>query len=643
MPPKRSRADFMQRLGQAPLLFDGSIGTQIEHSGAIPGSLFELLNLSNPGLIRSIHQQYRDAGATVLTANTFAANRPVLEAYDAVDQIEAANRAAVDLAREVAGDELLVAGAISEMPAPVDGSDSGAIRDAYREHFTFLRDAEVDLYVLESFASVDAVRMALGAVRDEDPETPVVAQIRLIPGNGTIDRAALVACLDEASRLGADVVGLNCGLSPAEMYPLLAAARRALPRVPLVAQPSVGGQQNVDGRLVQTTSPDAFATFAKRFLKLGVDVIGSCCGTSPEHTRAMAGAIRMSAAQRSEGRTVFPTERTSHESRTSVGSLPEAVVSPKERSRLGALLGPEFVVSVEVNPPASVSFGKAIGAARRLLEGGATVINTTDGARASLRMDNLAFASIMQRDLGCETILHVCGRDRNLLGTVSHLMAAHALGVRNLVLITGDPPKMGKFPNATPVYDVDSIGLLGIVRAMNAGVDPAGGAMDAPTAFLCGVGVEPAASDLGHEIDRLYRKKEAGADFVMTQPVYDEETMERFFSATSDLGLPVLMGVVPLASHRNAEFVHANIPGMAIPDRVRARMRKAGDGPEAREVGVAIAVESLLAARDRIAGAYIVPPLGLYSLASTIIDALRRDGIAVAGPNNVTDVRPSSG
>ena len=620
MTNRPSKTDFVRAFSNSPLLFDGPMGTQLENAGTIPGTPFEPLNLSNPTLVKSVHEAYRDANCSIITANTFAANRAVLDKYGLGDQLENVILEGVRLAREVAEDTLLVAGAVSEIH--LDGSPSDHC-DAYREQMASLRDARVDVYVLESFESMVGMRLALEALRIEDRDAPIIAQFRIGEGSSPLGRRELASFAAEAASLGADVVGLNCGLSPSEMYPFLADLRSDLTGIPLSAQPSVGELHNVDGRLVQTTSPDAFATFCKRFLKLGVDVVGSCCGTSPEHTRAMSGAIRMSAAQRR----VYPGN-SSHEParkapREEANTNGVITIPPGDRSKFGALLGTEFVVSVEVNPPPSISYAKSLESARRLLEGGATVINTTDGARASLRMDNLAFASIAQRELNCEALLHVCGRDRNILATVSHLMAAHALGVRNLVLITGDPPKMGNFPSATPVYDVDSLKLLEIVSALNRGVDPAGRSMDGPTSFLCGVGVEPAASDFEYEVDRLFRKKEAGADFVMTQPVYDGETMHRLFEATANLDLPILMGVVPLASHRNAEFVHANIPGMRIPAEIRERMKDAGNGPAAREVGVQIAVESLRQAGSRIAGAYIVPPLGLYSSALKIIDELR--------------------
>ncbi|MDQ3541832.1 MAG: bifunctional homocysteine S-methyltransferase/methylenetetrahydrofolate reductase, partial [Chloroflexota bacterium] len=505
------------------------------------------------------------------------------------------------------------------------GSTEQELLDSYAEQISALRDAGVDLLILESFETHAVLKVALRAARETAGDLPVVAQMRLT-------RAALADAgmpvgeiAQTLSDLGADIVGANCGLDPSDMYPFIQEMKRAIPNVPLSAQPSIGTPREIEGRLLYSLGTDLFATYAKRFLNLGVSVVGGCCGTTPDHIRAMSGAVRFARNKQSStsstsglitiAREASPTEAPAQ-------TAPPAKVPIAERSMLGGLLGQKFVVSVEVNPPASLDYSRAVRAAQKLIDGGSTVINTTDGARASLRMDNLTFASIVQREVGCETILHVCCRDRNVLGMVSNMIAAHALGVHNLVVITGDPPKMGDFPDATAVYDLDSIGMLQILANLNAGIDPAGRELKIPTRFVCGTGAEPAAQDYPREMDRLFRKRDAGADFVMTQPVYDPGTMERFLKDTRDLGIPILMGVVPLASHKNAEFLHANVPGMSIPHEIRARMEIAGNGPDARQEGIRIAVEAISAVRDQVAGAYIIPPLGQYDSAVEIIRQL---------------------
>jgi homocysteine S-methyltransferase len=395
--------------------------------------------------------------------------------------------------------------------------------------------------------------------------------------------------------------------------------------VPVSAVPNAGLPRRVDDRLVYVSTPEYFGIYARRMFKLGVRMIGGCCGTTPDHVKRIAAAARMIG---NEGGTVEESrERSDSEVPVAVlagASKPPAVA---ERSSFGAKLGKKFVVSVEVNPPVGVALDKQLAAAKMLRDGGVDVINIADGARAQARMGNLAMAARVQRELGMETILHVCGRDRNLLASLAHLLASHELGVRNLVIITGDPPKMGDFPDATPVYDMDSIGLLKLASRLNHGIDPAGKPIGEGTRFVLATGAEPAALNYEREIERLRQKKEAGAELVMTQPVYDPAQLRKFLDdikVTPGLGtLPVLVGILPLASHRNAEFLHNEVPGMQVPDSVRERMRKAGSGPQARKEGVAIAREMLAEVRSDVAGAYVMPPFERYELALEVIDGFK--------------------
>ncbi len=623
-----AKRNLLSILSDGPLLFDGAMGSELANKGILPNQCFDELSISRPELIQSIHNAYIAAGANVIQTNTYGAHPIGLERHALRSETAAINRASVALARNAADGKALVAGSVAEAGnhianPDVAGSTEVELLDSYAEQISALRDAGVDLLVLESFETLAVLKVALRAAREEAPDLPLVAQMRLTP-SALADAGMPVGEIAwTLSELGADIVGANCGVDPADMYPIIQQMKSAIPDVPLSAQPSIGTPRGVEGRLLYSSGTDLFATYAKRFLNLGVSIVGGCCGTTPDHIRAMSGAVRFARnRQPASGiaSQITITRELTAEAKERVA--PAAKVPVAERSRLGSLIGQKFVVSVEVNPPASLDYSRAVRAAQKLIDGGATVINTTDGARASLRMDNLTFASILQREVGCETILHVCCRDRNVLGLVSNLLAAHAVGVHNLVVITGDPPKMGDFPDATAVYDLDSIGLLRLLSNMNAGIDPAGREMKIPTHFLCGTGAEPAAQDYPRELDRLFQKKEAGADFVMTQPVYDLRTMERFLTDTRDLGIPILMGVVPLASHKNAEFLHAYVPGMSIPDEIRARMREAGNGPDARQEGIRIAVEAISAVRDQVAGAYIIPPLGQYDSAVEIIRQL---------------------
>jgi 5,10-methylenetetrahydrofolate reductase len=352
-------------------------------------------------------------------------------------------------------------------------------------------------------------------------------------------------------------------------------------------------------------------------------MVGGCCGTTPEHVKRIAAAVRMAGPSGDiEARTEDDLPRADI-----TGVIPAifpGALQPtplEQRSLLAARVAQgRFVVSVEVNPPIGLDPSKAIAAARMLKKGGVDVVNIADGARAQARMSNLALAVRVQREADMETILHVCGRDRNLLGTLAHLLGAHDLGIHNLVVITGDPPKMGDFPDASAVYDLDSIGILKLAARLNHGVDPAGKPLGSTTRFLLSTGAEPAAINYSREIARLREKKAAGAELVMTQPVYDPVVLGRFLDDCAPLGLPVLVGILPLASYRNAEFLHNEVPGMQVPDSVRERMRKAGSGASARKEGVAIAREMLASVRHRVAGAYVMPPLERYELALEVVD-----------------------
>ena len=363
-----------------------------------------------------------------------------------------------------------------------------------------------------------------------------------------------------------------------------------------------------------------------RMARVGVRLVGGCCGTTPEHIKRIADSARMAspATERSASPAVAETDRASRPARVlSIAGIPGALEPPPlaQRSRFAAKLARgRFVVSVEVNPPIGLDPSRAVAAAKMLKAGGVDSVNVPDGARAQSRMANIALAVRLQREADVEVMLHVCGRDRNLLAMVAHLLGAHDLGVHNLVVITGDPPKMGDYPDATSVYDVDSIGILKLGSRLNHGVDPAGKPLGATTRFLLATGVEPAALSYERELERLKEKKAAGAELVMTQPVYDPGVLDRLLVDCHALELPVLVGLLPLASFRNAEFLHNEVPGMSVPEPIRERMRKAGTGAQARKEGVTIAREMLAAVRHRVAGAYVMPPLERHELALEVLD-----------------------
>jgi homocysteine S-methyltransferase len=606
---------FLEALADGPLLFDGAMGSLLYERGVLHTRSYDELNLSQPELIRKLHRDYLDAGADIIETNTFGANRVALARHGHSARVEAINRAGVALAREVVDDVGYVAGAVGPTGinmAIASPGDRDAVERALREQIEILGDAGIDLLLLETFYSILEIELALRVAR-EVSELPIVAQMVFTSSGVTEDGLEPSEVAERLIAGGAQIIGANCGTGPQELYPV--ASAMVGHGVPVSVQPNAGLPSVVDGRTIYVANPEHFGVFARRMLKSGVRLIGGCCGTTPEHTRAMLGAVKMMGGSnaasarlaRARPPTIEPEARP-------------AVVPLAERSRLGARIAAgEFAVSVELTGPTGTDPSKVLAGVEEVVTGGVDIINIADGPRATARMSNLAFCTLAQKT-GVEPILHVCCRDKNYLGLVSHLLGAHALGIRNLVIITGDPPKMGDYPFSTPVYDVDSIGLLEIARALNAGYEPSGKELGCHTSFVLATGAEPAAADYERELRRLEQKRDAGAELVMTQPVYDPRTLERFLDDVEPLGLPVMVGLLPLASHRNAEFLHNEVPGMQIPASYRERMAAVGSGPEARAEGVAIAREALSGVLDRVAGAYIMPPFNRVESALAILE-----------------------
>jgi methionine synthase / methylenetetrahydrofolate reductase(NADPH) len=642
----RPGTSFLAALRDGALVADGAMGTQIYERGVLFSVNYEQLNVSRPELVLGIHESYVRAGAQVLETNTFGANSIRLARHGLSGRVVELNAAAVKLAREAAGAKAYVVGAVGPTGLVMHGftgEERARIKAAFQEQIAALAANGVDAILLETMHHPDEVAIAVEAAHAElGGKLPLLAQLslneRLEMGDGT-PVAVIGARLKE---LGVNGLGVNCAEGPQLVF---AAAERLISlELPLIVMPNAGLPHKVDDRLIYVSTPEYFGVFAKRFFKLGVNMVGGCCGTTAEHIKKIAASARMAGARGpSEDPAAGESDRI-----PDIELLPPApagitCTAQADKSLLAGKIGRRFIVSVEVNPPVGLDVTKAIDAARMLTAGGIDVINIADGARAQTRMSNVALAVMMQQQLGIETIVHVCGRDRNLLGQVAHLLGAHALGLRNLVIITGDPPKMGDSPDATAVYDLDSVGILRLVARMNRGIDAGGKPLGAPTSFLMATGAEPAAINYPRELARLRQKKAAGAELVMTQPVYDPVVLERFLQDVEPLGLPVLVGVLPLASHRNAEFLHNEVPGMQIPEAIRERMRKAGSGAPARKEGVAIAREMLAAVRGRVAGAYIMPPLERYELALEVVDGFLDPPEPARAPAAACPPSPASG
>ena len=621
-PPKPARP-FAEALAAGGLVLDGAMGTALYERGVLYTACFEALCESQADLVAQVHRAYLEAGAQALTTNTFGANAYRLGHHGLARRVDELNRAAVCIAREVATDRAYVIGSVGPtgvlLKASVQG-EAATIEAAFADQCRALCAAEVDAILLETFRQPKEIELALRAAKTVvPPSIPIIASVSFDVFGTMSDGMAPEAVAPMLASLGAHALGVNCADGPAGVYEMITRMRG--PGLPLVAQPNAGLPQRVEGRFAYMATPEYFQLYARRLYKAGVAAVGGCCGTTPEHVRKIAAAARMVAGGGAGDEIGGGMRDDANAPLTPAAGV--QVVATQDKGEVGAKLGRQFLVSVEVNPPPGLSLDKALAGAAALQAAGVDMINVADGARAAARMGNLALCLRVQRELHMPALMHVTARDRNLLGLLAHLLAAHELGVRNLVVITGDPPKMGDMPDATPVYDLDSIGLLRLIRGLNHGFDPGGKALGAATAFLCATGAEPAAQDYARELDRLRRKVDAGAEFVMTQPVYDQEVLERFLEDTKPLGIPVLVGLLPLASYRNAEFLHNEVPGMRVPSQIRDRMRQAS-ADNAKQVGIEIAREMLSAVKDRVAGAYIMPPFGRYQSAIDVISGIVR-------------------
>jgi methionine synthase I (cobalamin-dependent)/5,10-methylenetetrahydrofolate reductase len=614
-------ADFRELLDDGrPHLFDGAMGTMLYSRGVYINRSYDELNLVQPDLVGDVHRAYVRAGAEILETNSYGANRLKLAKYGLEDRLRDINVRAAQIARAAAGDRVCVAGAMGPLGLRIEpfGPTSAAeARALFAEQAEALLEGGVDLFVLETFADLDEVRQAVLAVRALC-DLPVVAQMVIREDGRTPFGTEAATLAERLAEWGADVVGLNCSVGPSAMLQAVESMHAATAH-PLSTQPNAGLPREVDGRTIYMASPEYMATYAARLIRKGVRFVGGCCGTTPEHIARMSGAVRMLAPGRAVRVSAAQPEQPAD-----AGLEPTPLA---ERSAWGGKLARgEFVTTVEIVPPRGSSPEAMLEGVRLLREAGVDGVNVPDGPRAQSRMGALATAVLIQQQVGIEAVVHYCCRDRNLLGMLSDLLGAQALGLRNLLLITGDPPKMGPYPDATAVFDIDSIGLTNLVSRLNRGLDPGGNALGDPTQFTIGVGVNPGAEDLEHELKRFYWKVEAGAEYAITQPVFDVAQLFRFLERMDREGIriPVVAGIWPLVSARNAEFLANEVPGVIVPERVIERMRHASEvGKEAAvDEGIAIAQEMLGEALPRIAGVQVSAPFGKVPLALRVFDAI---------------------
>jgi methionine synthase I (cobalamin-dependent)/5,10-methylenetetrahydrofolate reductase len=608
--------NFLSRIKQSPVLCDGAMGTLLYAKGVFINRCYDELNLSQPDLIRAIHHDYLQAGAEIIETNTFGANAFRLARHSLADKIQDINRMGARLAREAAKSfDVWVAGSVGPLGTriePLGKTSFEEARQAFREQIAALAEGGVDLLMLETFGYLEEIHQAILAAKEVAPTLPLVAQVTIDEDGNCLDGSDPETFVRRLEDWGADVIGCNCSVGPVAMLDAIERVR-ALSSLPLSAQPNAGIPRSVEGRNIYLCSPEYMASYARKFVASGVRLVGGCCGTTPEHIRAMKSALRMGEARSR----IVSAHVTTSPTATSVPAQPL-----EGRSLLGARLARgEFVTMVEIVPPKGTDIRKELEGARFLKSVGVDAVNIPDSPRASARMSNQALSLLMQQEAGIEAILHYTCRDRNVLCIQSDLLGAAAVGIKNLICITGDPPKMGNYPDATAVFDVDAIGLVNIVHSLNRGLDLGANPIGAGTGFVIGVGANPGLADLDEEIRRFEFKVQAGAEFAVTQPVFDLRLLENFLRRIEHCRIPVIAGIWPLVSVRNAEFMKNELR-VSVPDSILDRMARAQTPETARAEGVAIAREMLVAVRNTVQGAQISAPNGRYSSAVDVLEAL---------------------
>ena len=602
-------------------VFDGAVGTRFYDKGIYINRSYDELNLVQPDIVREVHAEYVKAGADIIETNTFGATRHKLQQYSIENKLREINITGAKLAREAAGEDVFVAGAIGPLDLriePYGPTSFDEAKEMFAEQVSALLEGGVDLFVLETFSDLSEIQQAIKAVK-ELCDLPIIAQMTIHTDGKTIFGADAEIITQRLDQYGADVIGLNCGVGPTHILTALE-KMRAVTTKRLSAQPNAGLPRDVQGRQFYMCSPEYMSKFAKRFIKAGATFIGGCCGTTPKHIKLISDSVR--AVSPRQAKTAKPTETAKV---IDLKPIDVQVVPAEDRSKWSRKIAlGEFVTSVEVLPPKGCDAAKTLESIKLLVEAGVDAVNIPDGPRAQTRMSAQATAILVEREIGIEAVLHYCCRDRNLLGMMSDLLGAAALGLHNLLIITGDPPKMGSYPDATAVFDIDSIGLTNMVNKLNHGLDLGNNPIGCPTAFSIGVGVNPGAINLEEEIRRFEWKVEAGAEYAITQPVYDTKQLRSFLKRIEHVRIPIVAGIFPFVSSRNAEFMHNEVPGVVVTPEILERMRKASDISKeaARDEGLLIARESLTEVRDLINGVQVSAPFGNVKYALQVFDVL---------------------
>ncbi len=611
---------FMVRLERGPLLADGAMGTMLYARGVPFDQCFDALNLMDPDLVKGIHRDYIASGAELIETNTFGANRFKLAAHNLGEKVEEINRAGATVARhavESSKRQLFVAGSMgpSARPmAPLGTVTPEEVRQAFAEQAAALVAGGADVLILETFTDLAELLEAVRGVQ-QATAVPLIAQMTFTQEGKTLLGHAPREIVQGLEAAGADVVGANCSVGPQGILDVMAQMAKVVTRAKLSAMANAGFPAYVGGRYIYFSTPAYMAEHARRLIALGVRMIGGCCGTTPEHIAAMATALREPIRETSWPAVV-----------TSAAPEPEPLARPAAPTTLAQKLGKTFVITVEVDPPRGVHDRKELDGCRRLVDVGVDAIDVSDNPMARLRMSPWAMCARIQSEVGLETVLHFTTRDRNLIRLQSDLLAVHALGVRNILVLRGDPPQLGDYPTATALSDVKPSGLVKLIKQFNQGRDVAKNSIGTPTTFTVGVALNLSTPDQEKEAKVLERKIQAGADFICTMPIFEPEALDRFIRLVGGIPIPVLVGILPLASHRHAEFLHNELPGFSVPAWVRERIRRAGS--EGRQEGIRIAQELLAAIRGQVAGVYLVPSFGRFDAVIELVKVARERATA---------------
>jgi homocysteine S-methyltransferase len=619
-----AKGKLSQLLSKQVVIADGAMGTMLYQSGVYINACFDELNLSNPKLVTKIHQQYIEAGSDFIETNTFGANEVKLAKYGMAEQVEKINAAGVKIAKQAAGDNVLVAGAIGPLARDIalyNQLSKQQATAAYKKQAKALAEAGADFLILETFSNTDELLLATDAVHSVT-DLEIVAQMTTTELNETPYGEKIDHAISRISaQKGVTAVGLNCSVGPSAMLNALELIH-AVTDKPISVQPNAGLPRQVEDRLLYMSTPEYMAEFAKRFYEKGARIIGGCCGTTPDHIREMVRAVR-AIDKASTSKVRFDAVIIEKPKTTEIRETPLA-----EKSKFGEKLSKgQKVTTIEITPPKGLDIDPILEKAKLCADMGIDAINIPDGPRASSRLSPMVTAVKIQQAANIESILHFCCRDRNLIGMQSDILGAYAIGLRNLLVITGDPPKMGDYPQATGVFDMDSITLTGVIRNLNRGSDLGGNQFSPPTSLVIGVGANPVATDIKREIDKYHQKVLAGAEFAITQPVFDADTLFRFLDSTKKSKIPVIAGIWPFTSLKNAEFMANEVPGVVVPPKLLERMSAAKTQQQGKAIGVEIARELIDRIKDRVAGFAVSAPFGNVKIALAVLGKIDIDKI----------------